>query len=119
MVDIVTIAVHLELAGTAEEVLVTVQLFPLLQGRTVRDVVVQRRTSRSSKMETGFAARLRATRTQHTTLLNALSETFRVPTLPPLEDYVCMYGGNPFRSSNLRGTSPHGSAPSGSRVYSL
>ena len=61
------VAVHLELAGTAEEVLVTFWLFPLLQGNTVRDVAVQRRTSRSGKMETGFTARLRATRTQHTT----------------------------------------------------
>lgn len=40
---------------------------------------MQRRTSRSGKMETGFTARLRATCTQHTTLLNTLSETFRVP----------------------------------------
>ena len=70
--------------------------------------------SSGESFSVGFTARLRATCTQHTTLLNTLSETFRVPTLPPLEDYVCLYGGNPFRSSDLRGTSPHGSVPSGS-----
>ena len=45
-------------------------------------------------------------------LLHPLGVLF---VFPPSHRLKCMYlRGNPFRSSDLRGTSPHGSVPSGS-----